>query len=245
MKKEIKSSIFTMLLLFSLLTGLGAYSKCFSATTSDLFLNLSAGGVSSLFTIFVIDKLIKDNENKKWKDAWDTSKSELIVLSNMLASYVSAPLGYKTTSYDIDPQEIEKSSREAVKLIVNEINNADMDALVTKMSAKSWEHLQINLTFIFYSLNQSVQIYSQIIPPEVLGKLLKTRKDFFSFYNSFGLLPELFTKPQSKWPENKGGIKNNLSIRKNLLLSFANSLSNYYKSLDELIAIIDEWKSKK
>lgn len=242
MKTEIKPIIFVLLITFSLLTGLAAYSNCFSPTTSDLLINLAAGGISSLFTIFVIDWLIQENENRKWKDAKTTARSEMITLTNMLTSYISTPLGYKPTDYQINPKDVEASSRKVIKQIVEQLQSQNWKTLLDGLTIKKWEHLQINLLFIHPTINQSVQLYSQVLPPEVLGKLLIVRKDFHNLYNSFSLVPELFTKSQANWPENKGGLENNKSIRQSLLESFSKELKDYFTHLSDLIKIIDDWK---
>ena len=237
-----KIIIFSGLILFILLSLWISYFSSFSTITKDLFVNLSAGGLASLFTIFGIDLLIQRSNEAKWAEAKKTAQSDMIYLTNMLASHFEIPLGFKIIDYQVDDQNIEENARKILRSIIDEILKRDMQKLLEAMTTDTWGQLLLNLFLMRQSLTEASQLYISILPPEILGKLLAVRRSFQNFYFSFGLVPELFTKQQSEWPSNKGGVENNKSIRASLLNGFTKDLKQYFGQLKLLMTLIDEWK---
>lgn len=238
-----KIIIFVFLSLLTIVSLWISYSSSFSSTTRNLFTNLAAGGITAVLTIFGVDQIIKRSNEAKWKEAKKTAKSEMEYLTNMLASHLEIPLGFKITDYEVNSNSIEQGARTVLKQIIDEILNKDMDQLLQRMTTEKWGQLLMNLFLIRQSLSETTQLYSSILPPEILGKLLKTKRIFQNFYFSFGLVPELFTKDQSNWPSNKGGVENNKSIRASLLKGFSMDLKQYFEELKALITLVDNWKA--
>lgn len=237
-----KIIIFSSLIVFIILSLWVSYFSSFSATTKDLCINLSAGGITSLFTIFGIDFLIQRSNEAKWAEAKKTARSDMVYLTNMLASHFEIPLGFKITDYQVGNENLEENARKFIKGIIDEILRGDIQKLLQSMTTDRWEQLLLNLFLMRQSLTEASQLYIGILPPEILGKLLAVRRSFQGFYFSFGLVPELFTKQQAEWPSNKGGIENNKSIRTNLLHGLAKDLKQYFEQLKLLMSLIDDWK---
>lgn len=237
--RRIETAI-TLLLIFLVFVCLLS-SFLFVGVLQSLLINLSAGFVISLFTIWGVDYLRKRRDRVLWFTAEKVTIADLYILSNMLVSYVSGPLGKTVLDYKEEGNDLVKSGRIALKKIIEDLTASDLIEILEKRSTSEWSRLQLELIGIKSSINEYIQIYQRIIPPELFGTLLKTRRDFNSLYTTFGLIPELFTKIEKEWPLNAGGVENNRLIRKMLINSLGKDLKSYLLSVKEFINMLDEY----
>ncbi len=230
--KENKKLIIILLLCSFISFALGF---CFDNKFGDFFINLSASFVIIIFTIFIVDKLLKEREIRKYKEAYNIAKDDLLSLRNMLISHMSEPLGFVVGSGGV------KNATNELLKILKKVSEIDLEEKLKGMTIKDWEHLQINLPFIRMSLSYKINLYSNLIPIDVLGKLLAVNKEFESFYMMFGFLPGLFVKEQKYWPIKKGRLENGKIIRGQIINKMSQDLKNYYCAVDEF-SNLDYWK---
>lgn len=233
---------FLFLTLLVLLLGSVILGFHLSDKWGDLFINITASFIIIIFTIFMIDWLFEEQKEKKLKDAHNIAKEDMSLLVNMLVSYVGTPLVGSIIS-DLDPEKgIKDQADILIKDLLSKILSINLREKLKTLTTSDWEHLQINMIFIKSDLTEKTSLYSDLLPPEILGKLLKVRRIFMSFYSLFGLLPELFTKDKDNWPPNKGGMQNSEAIRLVLLEQFTSYLKSYFYATKELINILEDWK---
>jgi len=125
-----KVAIFLGIVIFIISSLFIGYKSNFSSATNDLFINLAAGGITTLLTLFGVDFLIQRSEKEKWQEAKNTAKSDMVYLTNMMTSNISIPLGYKPTDYEIDRDNLEESSRHLMKVILGDLLKKDTDQLL-------------------------------------------------------------------------------------------------------------------
>ncbi|KKT58107.1 MAG: hypothetical protein UW51_C0006G0194 [Candidatus Amesbacteria bacterium GW2011_GWA1_44_24] len=197
----------------------------------DYLVNLSAGSISALLTVFLIDLLRERNKEIKWGQAKTIATEDIVELSTMLVSYMTIPFGYKVTDYKQDNKDLKKWGFSILKQILNDIQKKDISNLFRQLSYDKWEHLELNLLFIKPTLTDYIQTYSEILAPDLLGKMLKVRRTFNKFYYLFGLA-------------NIGFIKDKKPLDKVLLNGLAEDLNTYFDSVNELFTEVDKLNEK-
>lgn len=215
------------------------------ATIGDFWINLSASAIAVILTVFFIDFLLERHKEIKWKDGKTTAKEDTAELINMLISYIAAPLGFTVFNYKREgTEDLDQWSSQVIEHIFEDIQRRNLSQLLNGMTKDKWQHLELNLLFLKQGLSENIQLYGEILPPELFGKLLKVRRSFNKFYFSFGLISDLFTKDESEWPLNKKGVEQNRLIRKTLLDGFTKDLKDYFSNLAELLLEFKKWKNE-
>jgi len=207
-----------------------------------LFINLTAGMIGSIVTIWGIEFLRRQKFEKQWSVAKKVAKTDIKKLINVLTSYISGPLGVTVDSYKDEKKSLEEWSNEAIKKIVADFTQRNLNEILNGLSVEQWKNLKIDLPFIYLSLSEKCTLYREVLPPEVFGQLLKIKNNFDDFYLSFGLLPELFTENETNWPTNRGGLENNKAIRIVLIKNFSNNLKIYFDDIKILMDLVYDKK---
>lgn len=197
----------------------------------DYLVNLSAGSISALLTVFLIDLLRERNKEIKWGQAKAIATEDIVELSNMLVSYMTISFGYKVTDYKQDNKDLKKWGFSTLRQILNDIQKKDISNLFRQLSYDKWGHLELNLLFIKPALTDYIQTYSEILAPDLLGKMLKVRRNFNKFYYLFGLA-------------NTGFIKDKKPLDNVLLNGLAEDLNTYFDSVNELFTEVGKLNEK-
>ncbi len=187
----------------------------------DFFVNLSASFVIIIFTIFIIDQLLEKKQLAKFRDAHSVAKKDLEILSNMLISYMSAPFGFNVLLYNCD-------DKMAIIPVLDQILKIDFDKKLDDLSKYEQEHLLLNLISIKDSLNSKVSLYSNLLPPEILGKLLIVNKNFSSLNFMFGVYI-ICIKDKN---DNRILVTNSLAI----------NFKNYFLAIKQFLISLEKWK---
>lgn len=237
MIERIKKYIFVLVLLIILFLLTSTLYLMDFLLMKDLWVNLSAGFILLIATVFVIDVLLEKRKQAELKEALDVSEADLRELTNMLVSYPALALGFNTINFKeaTNPERnIEAIAKDMVsQTIVIVLTPGNLYKSLLAMDIKQWEHLEINLISIKSSLNEKVPIYQSLLTSSVLGKLLKTRKSFNTLYFTFGLFSQIFIhKPVAGKDDLKGVFIKNLE----------QNFIQYYKDVANLIKLIERNK---
>lgn len=201
---------------------------------SGFWLNLSTDSLTLIATLFVIDFLLEKRKQLEWHVVNETANKDLDQLTNMLTSYMAAPLGLTVMDYEPRVEgNLEERSSDLLSQMLDDLRRR-LEHLIDNMNIEQWERMHLNLLFLKSAIANYLAVYQTATPPNVLGELLRLRRAFNSFYSSFGMLPELFIKNEQEWPHNRGGIDNSREIRSMLLESFKKDLRAYFTELVDL-----------
>lgn len=197
----------------------------------DFWINLAAGTVTLVGTLFVIDVILDRRRKTELREAHGTAKVDIAQLTNMLISYMASPFKITVFDYERGTQNIEVWSNEVLGHILEDIKKRDKLKLLSSLNKDGWEHFQLNLLFIKPSLSETLALYKELLPPEILGKILKVRRSFNNFYYSFGLLYI-------------GFITDNKAIPTHLLEGLENDLSEYFLDVEHMLNTLKNWKNE-
>ena len=194
----------------------------------DFWINLAAGAATLIGTLFIIDVILDRRRKTELREAHDTAKVDIAQLTNMLISYMASPFKITVFNYERGTQNVEVWSNEVLGHILEDIKKRDKLKLLSSLNKDGWEHFQLNLLSIKPSLSETLTLYKELLPPEILGKVLKLRRSFNTFYYSFGLLYI-------------GFITDNKAIPAHLLEGLANDLSVYFLDVEHLLNALKNW----
>ncbi len=199
---------------------------------SNVLSGLVSDSVIVIITITFVEWLPRHNQEVKWKSARSVAKEDLLQFRNKLISYMVSPFGYKINiqSAEFDVDNINESSREILNGFVDKILEENINNLLSKFENDKWRQLELNMKLIRSEFLEYFQLYQEIMSPEVLGKFLIVHKDFKQTFNTFGLI-------------STGGLFDE-TLKQNLkeayIKSFAEDLTNYFKSLKDFIKETDK-----
>ena len=197
----------------------------------DLLVNMSAGSLTALLTVFFIDLLREGYKETKWGQARVIANEDLFELANMLVSYTTIPFGYKVTNYRKSEKDLKQWGFTTLKHILGDIRKKNISDLFKRFDVKKWEHLEMNLLFIKPTITDYLRTYNEVLTSNLLAKLLKVRRSFNKFYYLFGLV-------------NIGFIKERKPVDKVLVNGLAEDLDAYFDSVDELFTEIEKLNEK-
>lgn len=197
----------------------------------DFWINLAAGTATLVGTLFIIDVILDRRRKTELREAHDTAKTDITQLTNMLISYMASPFKITVFNYERGTQDVETWSDQVLSHILEDIKKRDKLKLLSSLNKDGWEHLQLDILSIKPSLSETLSLYKDLLPPEILGKMLKLRRSFNNFYYSFGLLYI-------------GFITDNKAIPTHLLEGLANDLSEYFLDVEHLLNAIQNWKNE-
>lgn len=197
----------------------------------DFWINLAAGVATLIGTLFIIDVILDRRRKTELREAHDTAKTDITQLSNMLISYMASPFKITVFNYERGTQDLEVWSDQVLSHILEDIKKRDKLKLLSSLNKDGWEHLQLDILSIKPSLSETLSLYKDLLPPEILGKMFKLRRSFNNFYYSFGLLYI-------------GFITDNKAIPTHLLEGLANDLSKYFLDVEHLLNAIQNWKNE-
>ena len=197
----------------------------------DFWINLSAGSATLIGTLFVIDVILDRRKKIEFSEAHDTAKSDLTQLANMMISYMAAPFRLTVFNYERGTRDLETWSTEVLGHILQDIKKRDKTKLLSGLNKDGWQHLQLDLMFIKPSLSENLLLYKELLPPHVLGKLLKLRRTFSDFYFYFGLLYEGFIRDGKSSPDS--AVK-----------GMADDLDQYFSDLEQLYVTLKNWENE-
>ncbi len=197
----------------------------------EFWINLSAGSATLIGTLFVIDVILDRRRKIELSEAHDTTKGDLTQLANMMVSYMAAPFKLTVFDYKRGDKDIKTWSEEVLNQILQDIKKQDKEKLLSSLDKGAWQHLQLNLMSIKPSLSENLLLYKELLPPEVLGKLLKLRKTFNSFYFFFGFAYE-------------GFIRDGRRLPRDVIKGMADDLVQYFSDLEQLHNALKSWKGE-
>lgn len=199
---------------------------------SNVLSDLVSGSLIVIITITFVEWLPRHNQDVKWKPVRSVAKEDLLQFRNQLISYMVSPFGYKIDiqSAEFDVNNINESSRKILNGFVDKILAENINDLLSKLENDKWRQLELNMKLIRSEFLEYFQLYQEIMPPEVLGKFLIVHKNFKKTFNTFGLILT-------------GGLFD-ATLKQNLkeayIKSFAEDLTNYFKSLKDFIKETDK-----
>lgn len=195
MQNQIKDFILrnARLLILLLLSVLGVIlylaSRSVNSPLSDLLINLCASSFMAIITIFGVDFLLGLHNRRKWREAEQVAKDDLIHLSDMMVTYIAIPLGFNPLDYSVkDKKVIEVNVFKAIDTLLDDLKNINLDKSFSLLPNDKWKHLEINLLFLRPSITEAITTYDDVLTPELFGKFLKVKKTFNDFYFQFGLI---------------------------------------------------------
>jgi len=238
--RQLKPILIALLLLVFIFLYLWSFDV-FGA--SDLWVNLLASLITLVFTLFLIDYLLEQRASARFRDAYSIAKWDLTKLSNMCVSYMAEPLGFTIFRYESERngRSLEEWSSEAITRMLRDIRASDILNILQRMNPERWKRFAVDITFVKINLSESLNLYGEILPPELLGKFLKVNSSFVELSNSFVLFSDLFTKEENNWPANRGGVEQNRLIREIQLPHHAKYLNAYFKHVAEFYEGLNSW----
>jgi len=216
------------------------FSGRVSILYQGLLVNLCAGTVGSVITIWGIEFLRKRQAKTFLTEARGVTKIHMTRLMNMLVSHIASPLGISVMQYELDRENL--GSNAVIKHIANDLKQKNIQEILRKMSVENWKNLALNLPVIRAELSDTFLLYKDVLPVVVIGKLLNVKMAFDNFYKLFGGFHDLFVNEESGWPRNESGIEKNREVRELLMKNFANELKEYFIKISVLFNLLDKIK---
>ncbi|HUO50561.1 MAG TPA: hypothetical protein VMU25_03325 [Candidatus Paceibacterota bacterium] len=169
-------------------------------TINALGANLCAGFVMAIVTIFGIELLRRKRDAWRMVGATKAAREEVKILTNMLVSYLSEPLGKTILDH---PQNTGESVNDwadrAIRAIATDLTTADnLPALNAKLP-KEWEYFGSVLLLMRQNLGETLKIYAALFPPEVLGHLLNVRREFERIMSNFSVVRHILITDKASW----------------------------------------------
>jgi len=206
----------------------------------DFFVNLGASFVIVVFTIFVVNRLLDERDKKRYKDAHDTAKRDIEILKNKLVICPGEILGLAIENDDYLLTELEMEN--SIKNVLEKLIKSNIEQILESHTTKDWERLERNFSSVKNSLSNIIMLYSNLVPPEILGKLLKVNQKTGDFFYEFDTFSSLFTKEKEGWLHNKLGQEYNMKIRNTLISRLSVKLENYFNAVEELQNSLIHWQ---
>ncbi|MDP2683742.1 MAG: hypothetical protein Q8P20_01670 [bacterium] len=233
--------ITVLLLLFAVI--LWYISFKISEPQKSLLINLVAGLIGSIVTIWGIEYFRKKQSEIRWGQTKNIAKKDIITLKNMLVSYISGPLGVTVMKYykGSESNSVQWAS-ETINKIANDIVKNDISSIINQLEITRWRSLKGNLISIRSSLLEKLYLYAEILPPEIFGQLLKIKNNLEKLSDPFSIFPELFIEDENNWPINKNNIGKYRLLRNSSIKKLSGDLLEYFNEVRIFIELLNKIK---
>jgi hypothetical protein len=156
----------------------------------DVYVGLATSMLTIGITVYFVDVIIKANEKAQWEGAENVARDEVATLSVKLVSSVVVPLSFPFMKEWLEKVDeyVKRDSylRDITDWDMQKVEELGVDKLLEQLSADGWRGLYKGIQKLEAELRDCIMLYSKVIPPKTLGKLLQFNKDFKDDYSIFG-----------------------------------------------------------
>lgn len=159
----------------------------------SFFLNLATEVLGIILTVFLIDRILKDQNKEKWKNVDKRIGTQLKLLINMSISGIRSSL-------KLDPNLIEHYSNNSTQ--PNEIHKAivqigtkeikpNLLSLLSSLDSDQWFNLTLHLQTSNNSLNDFLNSFQTLVSPEQMEYLLDLQEALRHACTAYGVFPDV------------------------------------------------------
>jgi len=222
-----------ILIVFSALFLYLGFHTAVHANPADLYINLAAGGIFSIFALLFIE-LFRDRQRSfSGKEGRFAATSDANRMSRMLVEWAAGNFGESVLTYKIDPNNEDISRNQNAIVMSQKMMALSMINALREFSPGKWQILRDNLIGLKGQVNEFAEYYKEMTPLDVYGKYLEVRRLHMGMVTSFAPNPfsDLLTKPEDEWAHNKYGVVYMRQLRENQLTQMAEMYEKYISSL--------------
>ena len=247
--KKFKLLLLILILLFevSLYSGLTLQGR-----VGDFLINISAGIITIVGTLFVVDILIEKRKKEESKEIFYNAKEELIYLTRVLIGFIEGALRFEDSldmsreiSSKLKETELEKFENLDFTLIKIKYFKKSIKKVLIKAEKEEWERLIENLEGLRPRILECISLYEKILPGNIFGNLLSVKRlydDLSSFINISKPLLVTDKKIIITLREKKLE-KNYKETKKKFVSIIEKKIRQYFLKTEELRNSLDKWNN--
>jgi hypothetical protein len=171
-----------------------------------LLVNVSAGLLGSMITVFYIDQIIRRNEAYEWKKVMRHVGRQVNFLANGTISSVRTALGMKVPSALKDPSLV-NDMRGMRTAMIGLIENGLLPRLseLAEIDQDHWQIFAKNMQGALMDAERILSLFSKNLSPETMGLVLDVHEKARALLLQYQLWPDMLGVPLDRLrPNNRG-----------------------------------------
>jgi hypothetical protein len=192
----------------------------------DLLINLTAGFVGAVITVFYVEHVIRANQEREWKKVKDGSQRRIHALSNKTILSVRTAFHIRLSrSHDVsfrtgNPETMRKA---AIDLTQELLGCLDAGALKT-LTQRDWKTLIANLEFISVQIDQMLMLFGVRLEPVTYEFMLHMQWTIEGISGFYAIWPDMLGVSDEALPRKKNG-ESSIDVRDSAIDVERNSLA--------------------
>jgi len=187
--------------------------------------------ITALITVSVVNVLIIKNDKMRNKEVRDVAQQAVVSISNELVTKITLSLLFIYTKEQLQLQMtlVNKEANDMIKTLtdwdLNKVDEVGVKDLLEKMTDATWKSLYQEIEKLKIDVRECISLYSSVMPPKILGKLLDINSDFRNDYSIFGESLEILIRVLLR------NYKNKENTKAAFITSFERDLEGYFENV--------------
>lgn len=183
-------------------------------------------------TLFLLQPILDAVKENKWRIKNKSITEDLTTFSNMAITYMVNPLDIQVFNYVHNLDELDDNAKKPIMAMIKDVANQDIESLLLSLDKQKWENLRNNVLLIRQRLENTMLLYKDHMPTELLSSLLTLRLKFVHIDDRIGLFDGIFLYKESDWGERLGRRKN---LYEECCEYIANDMKEYAVALKDFV----------
>jgi len=171
-----------------------------------LLVNLAAGLLGSMVTVFYVEKIIRRNEQHEWTKVMSHISRQVNILANGTTSSVRQALGLRwpPASVDLEVASDPRRMRAAMVALIEGQLLPNIDRLA-EINQKAWRTFANNMVNSVKDAERILSLFSRNLDPAIMGLILDIHEQARALFLQYETWPDLLGVPLAQLkPNNRG-----------------------------------------
>jgi hypothetical protein len=179
---------------------------CVAEPWRGLFVNLAAGLVGSVITVFYVEKIIRRNEQREWTRVMGHVGRQVNILANSTTSSVRAALGLKMPASFRETEVIGDPRRSRIMML--DLIECDLLPQISglgQMNQEDWCKFANSMIGSVKDAERILSLFSKSIDPVLMGLILDIHEKSRALVLQYQTWPDMLGVPFAQMkPNNRG-----------------------------------------
>lgn len=181
-------------------------SLCATEPWRSLLVNLAAGLIGSMVTVFYVEKIIRRNEQHEWMKVMGHIGRQVNILANGTTSSIRLALGLPlpTSSLDLEVLNHPRRMRARMLALIERQLLPNINRLA-EMNQKGWHTFANNMVNSVKDAERILSLFSRNLEPAIMGRVLDIHEKATALVLQYQTFPDMLGVPLSQLkPNNRG-----------------------------------------
>ncbi|MBN1147358.1 MAG: hypothetical protein JXA78_08880 [Anaerolineales bacterium] len=167
-----------------------------------LFVNLATTFIGILLTVFYVDWILREHEEKRWANVQYRVNDEITKFANLAISEFRTAFHFTTEILDFSTFDSDNPNliRAEIARIADNILIPAVSAKIVEMDQGDWRSLSANLSSVIQAADRLITLYGERINPDIFSRIVEIREKAHQILAIYFVVPDVLGVPDDQLP---------------------------------------------